>query len=186
MLQQHVSKQYMSKQYYKPSNYSPRTTIGYLVKRSHALLHDRLEPALAARGFTFIQYIVLAYLRDGIAINPSDFCAEFRHDSGALTRVLDQLAERGLLDRARGTRDRRKVDLQLTPPGRKAVESLIPVVVDILNGAFEDFSGAEVNELVRLLGKFNTTLESQLEGPPPVAGAGSGAAGTAAAVRQKS
>jgi DNA-binding MarR family transcriptional regulator len=157
----------MAKQYYKPSNYSPRATIGYLVKRSHALLLDRLEPVLAARGFTIIQYIVLAYLRDGIAINPRDFCVEFRHDSGALTRVLDQLAERGFLDRARGLRDRRKVDLQLTPSGHKAVESLIPPVVDILNGALEDFSA----ELVRLLGKLNNTLEGQLESLPPVAAA---------------
>jgi DNA-binding MarR family transcriptional regulator len=164
-------KQSMAKQYYKPSDYSPRATIGYLVKRSHALLLDRLEPVLAARGFTFIQYIVLAYLRDGIAINPRDFCVEFRHDSGALTRVLDQLAERGFLDRARGLRDRRKVELQLTSSGHKAVESLIPLVVDILNGALEEFSSTEVNELVRLLSKLNNTLEGQLEGLPAVAAA---------------
>lgn len=156
-------KQYMTKQHYKPATYSPRSTIGYLVKRSHALLLDMVEPALAARGFTFTQYIVLAYLRDGIAINPKDFCAEFRHDSGALTRVIDQLAERGFLDRARGLKDRRKVDLQLTPAGRRAVESLIPLVLDMLNRALEDFSSAEVHELARLLAKLNNTAESRLE-----------------------
>jgi DNA-binding MarR family transcriptional regulator len=164
--------QHMSKQHYKSSSYSPRATIGYLLKRSHALLLDSVEPALAARGFTFIQYIVLAYLRDGIAINPKDFCAEFRHDSGALTRVIDQLAERGLLDRARGLHDRRRVDLQLTAAGRKAVEGLIPLVVDILNAALENFSTAEVNELVRLLSKLNATLEGDLRtlGMPSLGG----------------
>ncbi len=155
----------MSKQHYKPSSYSPRSTIGYLVKRSHALLLDMVEPALLVRGFTFTQYIVLAYLRDGIAINPKDFCAEFRHDSGALTRVIDQLAQRGFLDRARGLQDRRKVDLQLTPAGRKAVESLIPLVVDMLNEALDAFSAAEVGELVRLLSKLNATVEGRLEAP---------------------
>ena len=59
----------------------------------------------------------------------------------------------------------------MTPSGHKAVESLIPPVVDILNGALEDFSAAEVNELVRLLGKLNNTLEGQLESLPPVAAA---------------
>ncbi len=154
----------MSKQYYRPSSYSARTSIGYLVKRSHALLLDIIEPALAARGCTFIQYIVLVYLRDGIAINPRDFCAEFRHDSGALTRVIDQLAERGLLERARGLQDRRKVDLQLTAAGRRTVEQLIPVVIDMLNRALANFSGAEVAELGRLLGKLNETLEANLSG----------------------
>jgi len=154
-----MPKQFMPKQYYKISSYSARTSLGYLIKRSHALLLDTVEPVLAAGGFTFTQYIVLAYLRDGIVINPKDFCAEFRHDSGALTRVIDQLAERGLLDRARGQQDRRKVDLQLTAAGRKAVEGLIPLVVDVLNGALEEFATAEVTELARLLAKLNNTME---------------------------
>jgi len=157
----------MAKQHYRTSSYAPRTSIGYLVKRSYALLMDSMEPMLAQRGFTFIQYVVLAYLRDGIAINAKDFCAEFRHNSGALTRVIDQLAERGYLDRARGLRDRRKVDLQLTPTGRKAVEGLIPLVVDALNIALDDFSTAEVNELARLLSKLNSTLEGELNGSSP-------------------
>jgi DNA-binding MarR family transcriptional regulator len=164
-----MPKQYMSKQHYKPSSYSPRTTIGYLVKRSHALLLDLVEPALLVRGFTFTQYIVLAYLRDGIAINPKDFCAEFRHDSGAFTRVIDQLAQRGFVDRLRGQQDRRKVDLQLTPAGRKAVESLIPLVVDGLNTALEAFTAAEVGELARLLVKLNNTLDVRVAARPDAA-----------------
>ncbi len=166
-----MPKQFMPKQYYKPSSYTARTSLGYLVKRSHALLHDTVEPVLAARGFTFTQYVVLAFLRDGIVINPKDFCAEFRHDSGALTRVIDQLAERGLLDRARGRQDRRKVDLQLTVAGRKAVESLIPLMVDALNGALEVFTTAEVNQLARLLAKLNDTMEGRLLRPPADAAA---------------
>lgn len=159
----------MSKQHYRPATYSPRTSIGYLLKRSHALLVEMVEPGLIARGFNFTQYSVLAYLRDGIAVNPTDFCAQFRHDSGALTRVIDQLASRGLVDRVRGRQDRRRVDLQLTPAGRKAVESLIPLVVDGLNAALEEFSAAEVNELARLLIKLNDTLDGRLGAPvsPP-------------------
>jgi DNA-binding MarR family transcriptional regulator len=69
---------------------------------------------LEKHGFTFVQYLVLSWLRDGIALNSKDICFQFRHNSGALTRVIDQLAERGLLERIRRDRDRRKVDLQLT------------------------------------------------------------------------
>ena len=161
----------MSKQHYRVATYKARSSIGYLVKRSHALMLDNLEPAFADQGFTFIQWIVLMYLRDGIALNPKDICGEFRHDSGALTRVIDQLAERGLLERARGLVDRRKVDLHLTPAGRAAVEALIPTVVNKLNLALDDFSSAEVHEFTRLLNKLNSAMQLQLEGSAPATAA---------------
>src|SRR5579863_733164 len=150
----------MSKQHYQVSTYRAQTSIGYLVKRAHSLMLDVMEPLLEERGFSFVQYVILAWLRDGIAVNPKDICAQYRHDSGAMTRVIDQLAERGLLERIRRDRDRRKVELQLTPAGREAIEGIIPLVVDKLNLALGDFSGEEVQELLRLLIKLNTTLQS--------------------------
>jgi DNA-binding MarR family transcriptional regulator len=153
----------MSKQHYRASTYRAQESIGYLVKRSHSLMHDIMDPVLEAHGFSFIQYIILAWLRDGITINPKSFCAQYRHDSGAMTRVIDQLAERGLLERARRGGDRRKVELELTQAGRVAVEGLIPLVVDKLNLALADFSTAEFEVLQRLLIKLNTTLQSAVE-----------------------
>ena len=150
----------MSKQHYHASTYKAQIGVGYLVKRAHSLMLDILEPVIEQRGFSFIQYVVLTSLRDGIAVNPKAICVQYRHDSGALTRVIDQLAERGLLERVRRDRDRRKVELQLTPAGREAIEGIIPLVVDKLNLALADFSSEEVQELLRLLIKLNTTLQS--------------------------
>jgi DNA-binding MarR family transcriptional regulator len=153
----------MSKQYYQVSTYRAQKSVGYLIKRAHSLMLDVMEPVLEARGFTFIQYVILSWLRDGIAVNPKDICFQYRHNSGALTRVIDQLAERGLLERMRRDRDRRKVELQLTPAGRETIASLIPLVVEKLNLALADFSSAEVEEFLRLLIKFNTTLQPAAE-----------------------
>jgi DNA-binding MarR family transcriptional regulator len=153
----------MSKQHYHVSTYKSQMSVGYLVKRAHSLMLDLMEPLIENHGFTFIQYVILAALRDGIAVNPKDICSQYRHDSGALTRVIDQLAERGLLERVRRDRDRRKVELQLTPAGRDAIESLIPLVVDKLNEALSAFTKVEVQELLRLLIKLNATLQTRLD-----------------------
>ena len=158
----------MSKQHYQVETYKAQIGIGYLVKRAHSLILDVMEPVIEQRGFSFIQYVVLSCLRDGIAVNPKDICTQYRHDSGALTRVIDQLAERGLLDRVRRDRDRRKVELQLTAAGRDTIESLIPLVVGKLNEILTDFSKAEVQDLLRLLTKLNTTLHERFH-PTPVA-----------------
>jgi DNA-binding MarR family transcriptional regulator len=153
----------MSKQHYPVATYKARSTIGYLVKRSHSLMLDIMEPVLETHGFSFVQYVILAWLREGIAVNPKDICAQFRHNSGALTRVVDQLCERGLLERARRGPDRRTVELQITDAGRDAVEKLIPLVVDKLNAALGDFTAHEFEELQRLLIKLNSKLQSIVE-----------------------
>ena len=154
----------MSKQqYYNVETYRAQDSVGYLMKRGQSLMMDVLEPVLEARGFTFLQYIILGWLRDGIAVNPKDICSQYRHDSGALTRVIDQMAERGFLERVRRNRDRRKVELQLTPAGHDAIEGLIPLVVDKLNLALEDFSSSEVHEFQRLLVKLNAKLLTTVE-----------------------
>jgi DNA-binding MarR family transcriptional regulator len=153
----------MSKQHYQVSTYKAQMSVGYLVKRAHSLMLDIMEPVIEQRGFSFVQYVVMSALRDGIAMNPKVICTQFRHDSGALTRIIDQLAERGLLERVRRDRDRRKVELQLTPAGRETIESIIPLVVDKLNEVLIDFSKAEVQELLRLLVKLNTTLQEHID-----------------------
>jgi DNA-binding MarR family transcriptional regulator len=153
----------MSKQHYQISTYKTQSSVGYLVKRAHSLMLDTMEPLFEAHGFSFVQYVIMSWLRDGIAVNPKDICAQYRHDSGALTRVIDQLAERGLLERVRRDRDRRKVELQLTAAGREAIEGLIPLVVDKLNLALGGFTAVEVQELLRLLIKLNASLQSSVE-----------------------
>ncbi|HEY3851688.1 MAG TPA: MarR family winged helix-turn-helix transcriptional regulator [Steroidobacteraceae bacterium] len=162
----------MSKQHYQASTYKAQNSVGYLIKRAHSMMLDVLEQVFADRGFSYIQYVILSWLRDGIAVNPKDICIQFRHDSGALTRVIDQLADRGLLERVRRDRDRRKVELQLTEAGRETVEAMIPLVVEKLNLALTDFSTEEVQEFLRLLLKLNTRLQSTLDSkaaPAPAA-----------------
>jgi DNA-binding MarR family transcriptional regulator len=153
----------VSKQHYQVETYRAQLNVGYLVKRAHSLMLDIMEPVIEQHGFSFVQYIVMSALRDGIAVNPKAICAQFRHDSGALTRVIDQLAERGWLERVRRDRDRRKVELQLTPAGRETIESIIPLIVAKLNDVLAGFSKIEVQELLRLLVKLNTTLQAHTD-----------------------
>ena len=160
----------MPEQHYDARTYKAQTSVGYLIKRAHSMMLDVLERVFAEQGIRYIQYVILTGLRDGIAVNPRDICVQFRHDSGALTRVIDQLAERGLLERARRDRDRRKVELQLTEAGRKTVETLVPLVVEKLNLALADFSSEEAKELLRLLVKLNTRLQLTVDSKAPLDG----------------
>ena len=146
-------------QHYRSEVYSARSSIGYLLKRAHTLMVDQLAAAVAASEITVTQWVVLMYLHDGLAINASDLCLQLQHDSGALTRVIDQLEGRGLVQRERSREDRRAVQLRLTAAGTETVATLIPAVVDTLNYALRDFSRTEAEELNRLLSKLIGGLE---------------------------
>ena len=149
----------MSRQHYRSDNYRARDSIGYLMKRVSSLMLDGIEAAFEEHGFTFTQWVVLMYVRDGIALTSADICREMRHDSGALTRVIDQLEERGLLARQRSREDRRVVELQLTRAGRETVESLIPITVRCLNAALDIFTRDEVATLKDLLTRMHSHLQ---------------------------
>ena len=78
-----------------------------LVRYTHSLMSIVLEPALREQGYTYVQTLVLLRLRDGTAVYPKEISAQIRYDNGALTRVIDQLVDRGLLERMRCDQDRR-------------------------------------------------------------------------------
>src|SRR5580698_2788378 len=130
----------MLMQHYRPELYHARSSVGYLLKRAHMLMLDQLEPVVAGSDITITHWIVMMHLRDGLAINASDLCAQLRHDSGALTRLIDQLEAR-----ERSREDRRAVQLRLTAAGFETLAALLPKVVDKLNFAMRDFTRAEAN-----------------------------------------
>jgi len=141
----------MPKQIFKAESFRIADSVGYLVKHAQLALRGRIELAFASQGVTFQQWVVLMHLRDGLAGTTAELCRETRHDSGAMTRIIDQLEDRGLIARRRKAADRRVVDLQLTAAGRKMSESLIPIAVDTLNAALDGFTRAEVTQLQEFL-----------------------------------
>lgn len=137
--------------HYEPETFGPRDSIGYLVKQVQRLMTDRIESAFAAQSFTFQQWIVLMYLRDGIASTPAELCRETRHDSGAMTRLIDQLERRSLIRRERRADDRRVTELHLTDNGRAELRTLTPIVVNCLNEVLYGLSKSDVAAMKRVL-----------------------------------
>jgi DNA-binding MarR family transcriptional regulator len=164
-----MSRQQVSRQHYSAESFNFQDSIGYLVKRTQRLMHDRIEAVFASQGITFQHWVVLMHLRDGVAMTTAALCVELCHDSGAMTRLIDQLEERGLIGRRRQEADRRIVDLELTSAGRKMADSLIPLAVNTLNGALAGFTKAEVQQMQGLLRRIITRvgeLNAEAEAAP--------------------
>jgi len=155
--------------HYRVENFTGEICIGYLISRAQSLNRIQLEALFEGGDINFTQWRVLMCLRDGLANTSADISRELSHDKGSMTRIIDQLENRKLLNRQRDAEDRRIVFLTLTAAGRAAVNRLIPKLVDFYNGLLGDFSPDEVRLLTQLLTKLRSALQmretlSQREG----------------------
>ncbi|HEY0943228.1 MAG TPA: MarR family transcriptional regulator [Steroidobacter sp.] len=141
----------MPKPYYRPDTFHLRDSIGYLVKRTQRLMQEGIEARFAAQGCTLQQWAVLMNLRDGLATTVAELCRDLHHDSGAMTRLIDQLESRNLIERRRNPDDRRVIELSLTKAGHKVLDKLIPTACDMLNESLAGLSREEVKLLQSLL-----------------------------------
>lgn len=133
--------------------------MGYLLRRANTLLLPQVEALFGEHEFTFVQWAMLMQVRDGLASTCADISRNLNYDTGALTRVIDQLEGRGFVERQRSETDRRVVTLILTAEGKRAVDALIPVVVGALNNVLTDFTREEIEMLLGLLARLVTRLE---------------------------
>ena len=151
----------MPKPYYTVETLEAGTSIGYLVKRCGGLMTQVAERHFESSSLSFTQWIALMRLswREE-PISATQLSKELCHDMGALTRVVDELERRGLVRRERSRRDRRAVELDITPAGRREAESGKRVIVDLMNELAEHFSATELDTLVSLLQRMLGLLQS--------------------------
>jgi hypothetical protein len=74
---------------------SKRVYLHAPLERVHAMMLELLEPLCRDHGLTFDQYLVLTSLRHGLAFTATDLARQYRHNSGSVTRIIDQLERRG-------------------------------------------------------------------------------------------
>lgn len=82
------------------------------------------HPGAAARegGLTERQGTVLAHLADGRLGRPAELARHLGIASSTLSEAVDQLVERGMVERRRHDEDRRRVDYVVTDAGHDALE----------------------------------------------------------------
>lgn len=136
---------------YTVENYSPDESIGYLLKRAGAQLTLSVDRRLASFDMTHAQLGIVMKLLRGDANTAADLAREFMTDTGAMTRMLDRLEEKGVVKRTRSNQDRRVVEVALTDKGRELAGHMIEVLVDALNHHLRGFSTAEVTQFKDVL-----------------------------------
>jgi MarR family transcriptional regulator, multiple antibiotic resistance protein MarR len=128
-------------------------TVGHLMGRARASLLASLDAELAPFELSGMQFAVLKHLVDGSARTAADLCRNMHYDTGAMTRILDRLEEKGLVRRERCREDRRVVFLRLPPQGRAQWPRLLAIGTRVLAEHLAGFSQTEIDALKDYLGR---------------------------------
>jgi DNA-binding MarR family transcriptional regulator len=143
---------------YSLDTYEPRRGLGHLIGRARTQMLAALDAELARDELlgplevTSAQLIVIVNLAGKeCATSASELCKGISYDAGAMTRMLDRLEAKGLVQRTRSPDDRRLVNLELTAAGQAAYPRLREISMRVLNRSLRDFTAAEAKLLESLL-----------------------------------
>lgn len=150
----------MNDPFYTVDTLEPPKSIGFLVKRCGGLMSQLAERRFAAERVSFTQWMVIANLGRFERLTATALSAQTCHDLGALTRIVDDLEAEGLVRRERTERDRRVVEITLTPEGRRYLQAGKRLVVELLNSVADPFSRDELETLIALLQRMMARLEA--------------------------
>jgi DNA-binding MarR family transcriptional regulator len=150
----------MADGFYNTRNYVAQRSLGYMLRHIVKMIEPRAEAMFADEALSFTQWIALRLVYDRIVDNSAGIARVLCHNSGAVTRLVDQLEARGLLARERDCGDRRIVRLATTPAGIAALESSTPRMIVMWNELLDNFSQNEIETLLSLLGRLMARLEA--------------------------
>jgi DNA-binding MarR family transcriptional regulator len=130
------------------------------VLRTAAMLEHALGETLRPFGITHTQYNALRILRGAGA---SGLCGR---DVGErliakvpdVPRLLDRLEETGLVERRRGTEDRRHVTARITAQGRRVLGEADVALAELDRRRFHALDGGDLEALMRALDALRAAL----------------------------
>jgi DNA-binding MarR family transcriptional regulator len=149
---------------YDGHRYDVSESVGHQLFNVMMLIRREVEVRMAAHGLTDAQWKPLWMLKAGRAATAFELAREMDVDAGAVTRMVDRLATKGLVDRVRSETDRRVVHLRLTPAGEAAADRIPHVLAAVNNDFLRGFSESEWKQLRKLLDRMagnGTALQAE-------------------------
>lgn len=110
-------------------------------------------------GITIEQWIVLKIIHENDNISQKDLAVKSLRDPASITRTLDILQKKNLINREAIPNNRRQYSIVLTPEGADFVKNNFHVIADHRRKSTEGFSENEMETFMRLLLKIQKNME---------------------------
>lgn len=127
--------------------------LGFVLRRD---LQDRFKRADVRLGAEEWAVLLLLWQDDGQT--PGNLAQRTVKDQTTMTRLLDGLVRKNLVDRVRDEADRRKIRVRLTPKGNVMQGQLVPIAADLIKSSEAGISVEDIETTRRVLRKMTENL----------------------------
>lgn len=136
----------------------PRRGVGRLVHNCQRAFQTALEFRLKKYGITPSHWYHLNELWTQDGLTQVELASKLGIEKASSTRVLDDLAKTGLIERRRSPSDGRKIENYLSEAGRKFAAKLIDETVSLTKQSQEGLSPEEVMTFLKVLNTLTVNL----------------------------
>jgi DNA-binding MarR family transcriptional regulator len=138
----------------------------FLLKRLGFLVKDKTMQGFEETGLTPYHHAVLALLDEEPPETQAMIADALGYDRSHLVGMLDELEERGLIERRRDPADRRRHLVSLTPEGKRASTRLRAVVKQVEEDFFAPLDAEQRETLKSLLQELASYHDVRFAKPP--------------------
>ncbi|KHJ37938.1 transcriptional regulator SlyA [Pedobacter glucosidilyticus] len=136
-------------------------TYSYLLDRTNRRIKQFAQKRFKEESFdiTVDQWLVLKSLNEENDQNQSELAEQIGKDHPTLTRIIDLLCKKELIERRQLASDRRCFTIHLTEKGKQKMEEWAPKVAEIRMKAWENLTEKDYEDLKRILNTIYQSLE---------------------------
>jgi DNA-binding MarR family transcriptional regulator len=139
----------------------PLAVFTYLARAS-LLLEALQKESLGTFDLSFVEYSVLRLLAragDAHQLSPSRLAEQVFRTTGAMTKILDRLERRGLLERVPDPTDRRALLVHLTDDGLEQSDKASAAYIVVRSRVLEGLAAGELATLTAGVSRLAELLE---------------------------
>ena len=137
-------------------------TIGFLLNDTARLFRRAFNARARGSGITALQWRLITYLRRHGGIRQGPLAELIEVEPITLSRMVDRLAEAGLVERRADPTDRRAWLLHLTPRARAMIQSNSHFIEELTEEATQGLSVAERDQLIMLVERVRANLSRRI------------------------
>lgn len=136
-------------------------SLGYILNNVSLRTKQTLRHTFKQHGhdITPEQWALLNRLWEEEGVPQVELADRTFKDKPNLTRMIDVLEKKGLVERRKDESDRRAYNVYLTASGRALQDQLTPLAAGVLARIQQDFSHKEIAQLKSMLKKIYNNLE---------------------------
>jgi len=126
---------------------------GFMIERTSKRMRQSFKKILKEMNaeITIDQWAILYELKKENELSQYQLADRTYKDAPTVTRIIDKLTHKGLVERLSALDDRRRFEIHLTKTGNKKVEEILPAARAFRAQAWKGLDEATVNFLIQTL-----------------------------------